>query len=303
MNLKRIDAAIAGYRDKLDQKDRARLDAFRAVWGVQQELVPAECAWTAPATDAVILAAQQGLPLFLQVPARIDLEGFRTAFSQVLDCLCENGLVAAEPRKALAACPDALEQADVEFAGVDPASFLSSLQGAFMDAGCAEGTARVGALVGSLALKPLLEPAAQRAAAALEAAGLHHSDMLTCPVCGSAPSVARVGSEAGAGGRVRTLWCGQCGTTWEFDRVRCARCGTRNQAHLHFHSIEGDDAHRIASCDECGGYIRTVYVEDDQMLVPFSFEVEDVVMTRLDAVALDPTFASGKWSSVEALEG
>ncbi|WP_371298187.1 formate dehydrogenase accessory protein FdhE [Paraeggerthella sp.] len=73
------------------------------------------------------------------------------------------------------------------------------------------------------------------------------------------------------------------GTAWDFERVRCARCGTQNQAHLHYFNVEGDDAHRIATCDECGGYVRTVYQED--VLAPFSFEVEDVVMARLDLIA------------------
>lgn len=80
---------------------------------------------------------------------------------------------------------------------------------------------------------------------------------------------------------------------WEFERVRCVRCGTRNQGHLHYHSIEGDDAHRIQSCDECGGYIRSVFEEDELQLAPFSFEVEDVVMTRLDVIAADPSIAGG----------
>lgn len=69
--------------------------------------------------------------------------------------------------------------------------------------------------------------------------------------------------------------------------MRCARCGTQNQGHLHFFNVEGDDAHRIATCDECGGYVRTVYQEDGPMaqLYPFSYEIEDVVMAKLDLIA------------------
>lgn len=63
-------------------------------------------------------------------------------------------------------------------------------------------------------------------------------------------------------GRGRALWCAQCGCVWDIERVRCARCGTQNQGHLHFFNVEGDDDHRIATCDECGGYVRTVYQED-----------------------------------------
>ena len=83
--------------------------------------------------------------------------------------------------------------------------------------------------------------------------------------------------------RVTSAGCAQCGCAWEFERVRCVRCGTQNQSRLHYFNLEGDEAHRLATCDECGGYTRTVYEED--ALAPFSFEVEDVVMAKLDLVA------------------
>ena len=51
-------------------------------------------------------------------------------------------------------------------------------------------------------------------------------------------------------------------------------------------SLEGDDAHRLYACDECGGYVRTRFI-DPATLLPFSPEVEDVVMATLDAVAQD----------------
>ena len=58
--------------------------------------------------------------------------------------------------------------------------------------------------------------------------------------------------------------------------------------HLHYFNVEGDDAHRIHKCDECNGYIRTVFIED--ALRPFSHEVEEVVTAKLDAIARDPKF-------------
>ena len=107
-------------------------------------------------------------------------------------------------------------------------------------------------------------------------------------MCGCEASVAHVG-QAGTKtkGRGRALWCAQCGCVWDIERVRCARCGTQNQGYLHFFNVEGDDDHRIATCDECGGYVRTVYQEDGPMaqLYPFSYEIEDVVMAKLDLIA------------------
>ena len=91
-----------------------------------------------------------------------------------------------------------------------------------------------------------------------------------------------MGGESSTQGRGKTLWCAQCGTSWEVERVRCARCGTQNQAHLHYYNVEGDDAHRIATCDD---YLRTVYADD--ALAPFSCAVEAVVMARRDAIAAE----------------
>ena len=50
--------------------------------------------------------------------------------------------------------------------------------------------------------------------------------------------------------------------------------------------------HRIGTCDECGSYIRTRFAGEGDN-APYSPEVEDVVMARLDAVAIDPSFAGG----------
>ena len=111
-------------------------------------------------------------------------------------------------------------------------------------------------------------------------------------MCGGEAGAARVGVTKHSDGRGKELWCPQCGAVWEFERVRCARCGTQNQSHLHYFNIEGDDAHRLATCDECGGFMRTVY--QDSALAPFAFEVEDVVMARLDLLALQEATRSAK---------
>ena len=64
-----------------------------------------------------------------------------------------------------------------------------------------------------------------------------------------------------------------------------ARCGTTEPRSLRYFSLAGDNAHRIHLCDECGGYIRTVFTTRDSTFAPVA-EVEDVVMAPLDAVAL-----------------
>lgn len=295
MNFKRIDAAAAAYEGKLDERDRARLAFFRSLWEAASSCAP-ENAPEAKLPSAGRLRAlrAEGLPVFSEAPARLDAEAFARGIEAVCACAMDQEDFSQEVRDALARTKweRIVAASPLPLAGADPTAYFDELAGILMDDGMGEGEARIACLLASLALRVQLEEPAAAAAKAMEKAGIGEPHPLVCPVCGCAPAAARVGGDTSSSGRGRVLWCPQCGTEWEFERVRCARCGTRNQAHLHFHNIEGDDAHRIASCEECGGYIRTVYLDD--ALAPFSFEVEDVAMARLDAIALDPSFAGGK---------
>lgn len=303
MNIKAIDAAIAAYRDGLDASDAARLALFRELWGAQdaiaQELGEGP-AWRVPSTQSLIDALQSGATVLSVSPVRIDPVLLGKAVERLVRCMDYQGALAREASAALAGVDWAkvVGSPVLQTAGAQPGAWLEDFQGACASLDMDEASARVATLIASLALRPFLEKAAQRAIKAIADAGIDQRRFTTCPVCGCEPAVARVAGGAATKGRPRTLWCGQCGASWEFERVRCTRCGTRNQGHLHYHSIEGDDAHRIQSCDECGGYIRTVFEEDELQLAPFSFEVEDVVMARLDAIAADPSIAGGAAAGV-----
>lgn len=301
MNLKLIDAAIAAYSNEIDAKDLARLEFFRRIWGVQAEVAEGlDGSWAAPGIQRVIELANDGIALLREAPAQVDEERFGDAIARIVGILADEGIVPAESRERFADAPwrEIAALSNVRLAGSDPARYLESLSDTLSERGFAEEDAHLGALAASLALKPFLEAASAGAQRALKDASADRMHSLTCPVCGSAPSVGKVGGAA-AKGRHRTLWCPQCGAEWAFERVRCARCGTTHQGSIHFHNIEGDDAHRISSCDECGGYLRVVYVDEEEFLAPFSFEVEDVLMARLDAIAVDPTFAGGSQSHGE----
>ena len=290
MNLKAIDAALAAYREKLDEGDVARLEFFRKLWGALDEAAadaPAAEGWDAPRAEDLRTWFAAGEPVLAHAPATVGAAPFAAALERASACAAAHGGFAAGTAEApgrtrwdriVAASP--LEQA-----GSDPAAYLGALAELLVDDGMTEDQARTAALVAALALRSQLEEPARAAARALEQAGCDAPHPLACPVCGGAPVAGRVGGESFTQGRGKTLWCAQCGTSWEVERVRCARCGTQNQAHLHYYNVEGDDAHRIATCDECGGYLRTVYADD--ALAPFSFEVEDVIMARLDAIAAE----------------
>ena len=120
-----------------------------------------------------------------------------------------------------------------------------------------------------------------------EAAVLHQDHRRSRPDAVPADGF-RIAGPSGIDGRDREQYCGMCGTVWPFERMRCGVCGTENAARLHYFHVEGDSSHRLQNCDECGQYQRMVFEED--LSIPLSMEVEDVVMAKLDAIALDPRF-------------
>lgn len=294
MNLKQIDAAAAAYATKLEAGDEARLAFFRKLWDVQAGCAEhASAEYEVPAAKELLAWYKAGEPVFAGAPATVDAEAFAQAWEKLMACAAEHGSFPADVREAFERTKwdRVVKASTLEDAGCKPEAYLAGLADVLVDDGMAEGAARTAALVAALALRAQLEGPAAEVMAALQEAGAVEPHPLQCPVCGCAPALARVGSGGELQGRTRSLHCQQCGTTWDFERVRCARCGTQNQSHLHYYNVEGDEGHRIATCDECGGYMRTVYSDD--VLAPFSYEVEDVVMARLDAIAQDPTFAGG----------
>lgn len=289
MNIKRIDTAIKSYGDALAADDRARLDFFRALWAeaaaCESELPATSCNPFSGVSDDVIRDLHaQGTPLLKEFSADVDPQLLEAAVARLVDVVIGSGAYPAEVADALAGgfWREPLRSADFSSAGSEPALFLVSVSERLSASGADEALMYVILPLVSLALRIQLEGPAAEAAKALKRVGASKPHSLTCPVCGSAPSLAHVGAETSSAGRGKALVCGQCGTVWEFERVRCACCGTRNQEHLHYRSIDGDDAHRVCECDECGGYTRTLFSEG--MLGIVSYEVEDVLMVKLDAM-------------------
>ncbi len=289
MNLKQIDAAITAYQDTLDETGRTRLAFFRTLWEEQDRIAKASLSQGYQTPDEAVLrdAISKGVAVFALAPAPVSEEELASAIGSIADSMAEHGGFTEELSSALRTGPweRAARDASATRAGSDPAAFAEAFADALAVEGADEQAVHVGVIAAMLAVRALIDGPARKASEGLRRIGAGDAHTLSCPVCGGDPALARIGDTDGVQGRGKELWCAQCGTTWPFDRVRCARCGTRNQGRLHYTSIEGDAAHRLALCDECGGYIRTVYQEDS--LAPFSYEVEDVVTAPLDAVAAD----------------
>lgn len=295
MNKRIVNAAADYYAKTLDASDGARLAFFRKLWDALEGVAPAkEAAYEVPAPAKLRELSEAATPVFSEFPAPTDAEALAGAVAALVACAAEGAAFSPEATEALSGVDWARALATDQLADAsrDAEAYLESVAEALVEGGLAEDVARLAALFVSLALRAQWEGPAAAVQQARRDAGLSNDHQRTCPVCGSEAAVARVGEGEGSDGRGKTLWCPQCAAVWTFDRVRCARCGTRNQAHLHYFNIEGDDSHRLATCEECGGYIRTRY-DDDSSRAPLSYEVEDVVMARLDAVAADPSFAGG----------
>ena len=284
-NLKRADFAIKSYARKLDETQVAQLEFFRTLWAEQaaiaEELAPG---YVAPDDDAVKALSKRKTPLLRAYPLVIEAETIVQAAARMARVLCEAGGYPADACRAIAGIDwEHAAKASACYAGSEPETCLEAAYNALAETGTDEAVLQVAVSALSLGLRALLEPASAAVMKARDRAEVAMQHPIQCPTCGCGATIALVGASSGASGGSRQLFCTQCGTTWDFDRIRCARCGTRNQGRLHYHHLGGDDTHRIHTCDECGGYIRTVFQED--IFAPLSPDVEDVVMARLDAVA------------------
>lgn len=286
MNLKAIDAAMAAYRTNLDEADNVRLAFFRELWGMQDDVArKSAVSYDLPDADDLKRWARAGEPVLGHAPVSLDGEALAEAMKRLSEVLVERGGFRDSTKEALARTnwKRMVSASDLGAAGSEPAHYVGEFARLLADDGMDEDAAGVGAVAATLALRALLEAPALSIESARRNTGAAEPHSVSCPVCGGEAAAAQVSGAPAGQGRAKSLWCAQCGCVWEFERVRCARCGTQNQGHLHYFNLEGDEAHRLATCDECGGYVRTVY--EESALAPFSFEVEDVVMAKLDLVA------------------
>lgn len=294
MNLKFIDRVIKAYEADLPEDDVKRLKFFYGLWEDMDRWskgsTTADKHYAVPSGEALEGAWIADKPVFSFTPAKLSKERFCAICYSLREYVCDEGLLSEEDATALHEVNfrTLVEQADMELAATDPEAFVGGLLLNAYEQEIPATAAHMVAMVGMMALRVDLDLVAKAVVKEQRKINKMNHNPLSCPVCGSTPALAKVGGESPTDGRGRTLYCQQCGTEWAFERIRCARCGSQNPQHLHYFNVEGDDAHRIHKCDECNGYIRTVFIED--ALRPFSYEVEEVVTAKLDAIARDPKF-------------
>lgn len=303
MDMNRIDQAIKAYEETVPHEDAARLLFFKGLLEVQAshaKKVAESLTYSTPSAVEVEEWYRSQKPVFYLAPVMVDPELFIAALEDCSSYLIDEGSLLPEIDKALRFFDwrALIEESNLKIAGSDPIVYIDSVCEAYEARDEQAVSADEGqvlplgtlALVLAYGLRPMLETAAAQVMASLDAKKVNenYKHPVTCPCCGSHASAALVGPTPSGAANGKTLYCANCGSVWEFERIRCAHCGTRNQSKLHYFHLEGDEAHRLYLCDECGNYMRTVFLED--LNVPFVFEVEDVVMTKLDAAAHDKRF-------------
>ncbi len=103
-----------------------------------------------------------------------------------------------------------------------------------------------------------------------------------CPTCGSGPLLGELrGLE-----QILFLRCGWCAAEWEFPRLQCPFCGTRDHQVLAYLSVEGqEDQRRAAVCDHCHQYVK--HIATLAALPVLDLLVADAATLHLDLAAAE----------------
>lgn len=297
MDMRIIHEATEAYRKVASPADAARLDFFEGLFKIQQERAEesSEVAELRSLTPEEADAAYQAFePLLSKAPATIDEVKFFGTCKQIGAYMADKAGLEDDVAEALRSIDwyKLIGAFDLVLAGSNPPEFIESTLKDFDKLGIGpELPASVVMMIVAFALRAHIQPAAEKLFASVPKATKdthQHERPLACPVCGSPAVASHVAAANGIDGRDREQFCSMCGTVWPFERMRCGVCGTENSTRLHYFHVEGDSSHRLQNCDECGQYQRMVFEED--LTIPLSMEVEDVVMAKLDAIALDPRF-------------
>ena len=297
MNLRAIAEAVEAYKQGASEADCARLDFFMGLFEIQQaraDEVGASLDFEPLAREVAEQAYKDFTPLLAKAPVAIEPVMFFGTCKRIGDYLADNAGLDDSVADGLRAVDwyKLVGMFDLKLAGSAPAEFVEACLVDFDAFGIGSDVpSSIVMMVVAFALRAHIQPAAELLFGMVSkdvAQSAQREHPLLCPVCGSPAAASHVAAASGIDGRDREQYCSTCGTSWPFERMRCGVCGNENAARLHYFHVEGDESHRLQNCDECGQYQRMVFEED--LSRPLSMEVEDVVMAKLDAIALDPRF-------------
>lgn len=293
MNIENVNRAADAYLATAEGAAAARLEFLMGLWAIQADLAASAPAHTVPTADDARDALATGQHLFLVSPPQVPADDYRSAVGRVAGYVAESGVLDESQTASLAGTDlsSVIDEAAVATALTDFDSFVAQASAALADDGAkaAPSAATVGFILHA-ALVPFLTEASADAVAALGEFDWSIWSSGHCPVCGAAAALGRMGESTKLKGSGRSLWCSQCHAEWGFERLRCARCGSRDQEKLRYTFEEGDPAHRLHLCDQCHGYLKVSFFDD--LDKPLSMLVEETASVTLDAIARDQGYTS-----------
>ena len=263
-----------------------QLEFFERLWATQDDFADRAIEYTPAAEEPTQRALRSHRTMFSLVEPSIPLEPYRDAVRAIAALMIDAGL----PERPTAALTE------VDLGDAITAEALGGALDGFdlfvQTVAKAVDDDRIGETLLSFILSEALTPMLREPAkAAVKAAGKFdwlQWDSGLCPACGTPASSGVVRDEGELQGGRRWLECPMCRTSWEYARIRCARCGSRDQTALAYLFDEEDPGHRIHTCEVCHGYTPTVF-EHDLKRISVA-EVEEVVMVPLESVAADRGF-------------
>jgi len=286
LNIAHINQAADAYLKNAEGPDAARLTFLKGLWELQAELETSAPAFVAPEPDVARDALASGQPLFRLSSPQVPADAYRAAITRVVAYVLDSA--ALDPADA-----DALRSADVAAAVSD--EMAASALGDF-DAFVTEVSRSLQtnpdspvpsvatlAFVLHEALTPFLTAASAASLKAVDGINWEIWGTSQCPVCGAAAALGRMSEGTSLQGAGRTLWCSQCHAEWGYERIRCARFGSRTQNLLRYTYEESDPAHRLHLCDTCHGYLKVTFESDVNKRI--EMVVEEAVSLPLDAIA------------------
>lgn len=279
------DRAVKAYLETADGATTARLRFLNGLWDMQREIETNAPVSVAPDAAAAQRALASGQPLFWVMEPEVPAEDYRAAVDRMAAYVADDAGLEPEQSSALREIDIVAALPDRRVAGAarDSRAFVEQVSEALRTQTEGAVSHATVAFVLLSALTPFLAGASATALASLGDSRQQTWGSRACPVCGSPPSLGRITRSTHAGAGERRLWCPLCRAEWGFDRVRCARCGTRAAERLHYVYEERDAAHRVHLCDECHGYLKVVV--ENELDKPLSMVVEEAISIALDAVA------------------
>ncbi|MDO5531831.1 formate dehydrogenase accessory protein FdhE [Sutterella sp.] len=285
---KSIERALMRYQAYKDGDVRARL----AVYGplmletatLANSLTDADVTIVREPADEEILAAAQGGPTVLAFGVvKITPASFRRDLERLAKVLLAS-LRLTDGEAAQAAAFDFGIFATDDFLFSAEADPVTAYEAAVAM------TAKVPAMIREAYVLPVLGQALRayfdrfavecsRRLEAKEESAPSFTKRATCFCCGSEPDVAAVAATTNHG-NVKKLYCGVCGASWSFERIRCARCGDQTVSNLSYISDETDDNHRLHICAACHAAMPTLFAPGDELT--FNPDVEGIVLTGLE---------------------